>query len=485
MQVRGTLEQLRRVLTPFVLLTLGIGGASAQSAADDTATDAAKRPAHVQVLAFRNGEILNQGSGVVVAEGAVLTSLHLSDRAEQLVVRSASGVEVVGTLIDSIAGSDLALLRATGVDAAPAQLALSTPSEGAGDITGFWRDSEPDRRSTFGRVPRFVAARVEDVSAKNILFQNGVILGNTGRGAYGAPVYDGCRDVLAVVRAAPGSTRRDVWDNHTLGPRISFATIDDLTNLAERSGVPVTVAEKSCATRLAEAAAQEEAEQEEARLQAERERDAERRAREAAEAERDAAQEEAEKAEETAEAAQQERDEAIEETTDALEQVESDLTEVQDQAEKLGTWVWIAGAAAALLALLASVVAMRRRADRAHAEQTLEAVTARFDDCLFEGQTSDGTPVALRISGKDLLQEVDGISIGRNPENSEAILTDESVGRRHARIFVENDVLLLVDLDSTNGTSVNGQKLIPHEAFELVDGDAIEFGGVRVTLRLV
>jgi len=50
------------------------------------------------------------------------------------------------------------------------------------------------------------------------------------------------------------------------------------------------------------------------------------------------------------------------------------------------------------------------------------------------------------------------------------------VSRRHGMIRRGEDTLTLVDLDSTNGTFLNGQRLIPHQPRVLRDGDEIRMG---------
>ena len=49
------------------------------------------------------------------------------------------------------------------------------------------------------------------------------------------------------------------------------------------------------------------------------------------------------------------------------------------------------------------------------------------------------------------------------------------VSRHHARFVLDGDVLLLEDLDSTNGTTVNGAKLQVGEPVAICDGDIVEF----------
>lgn len=58
---------------------------------------------------------------------------------------------------------------------------------------------------------------------------------------------------------------------------------------------------------------------------------------------------------------------------------------------------------------------------------------------------------------------------------------DNGVGRRHARLFVQGGQIMLEDMDSTNGTVLNGQKLVPRQPQPLRDGDQIIIG--RLLLR--
>lgn len=58
---------------------------------------------------------------------------------------------------------------------------------------------------------------------------------------------------------------------------------------------------------------------------------------------------------------------------------------------------------------------------------------------------------------------------------------DQGVGRRHARIFLQGGQVLIEDLDSINGTLVNGQRALPFQPRPLSDGDQITLG--RMLLR--
>ncbi len=59
------------------------------------------------------------------------------------------------------------------------------------------------------------------------------------------------------------------------------------------------------------------------------------------------------------------------------------------------------------------------------------------------------------------------------------------VSRVHARITNEDATLFIEDLDSTNGTRINGFQLKPHIRYRLRDGDELEFGRLRAVLRFV
>lgn len=72
-------------------------------------------------------------------------------------------------------------------------------------------------------------------------------------------------------------------------------------------------------------------------------------------------------------------------------------------------------------------------------------------------------------------------TVGRDP-SSNIILKDDGVSRSHAKFLVYDDKKAhLVDLESTNGTFVNGRRI---DAVELSEGDRIQIGPdvvIRVT----
>lgn len=62
---------------------------------------------------------------------------------------------------------------------------------------------------------------------------------------------------------------------------------------------------------------------------------------------------------------------------------------------------------------------------------------------------------------------------------------DAGVSRRHALITMQESACMLEDLESANGTYINGQRLPPRRAVPISDGDELRFGtlALRVELR--
>lgn len=75
--------------------------------------------------------------------------------------------------------------------------------------------------------------------------------------------------------------------------------------------------------------------------------------------------------------------------------------------------------------------------------------------------------------GKIIPLSIDIVNLGRDIVN-EIIINDPEISRKHARFVKVSSGYQLEDLGSTNGTYVNGQKLMgPHQ---LVSGELIMFG---------
>jgi len=66
----------------------------------------------------------------------------------------------------------------------------------------------------------------------------------------------------------------------------------------------------------------------------------------------------------------------------------------------------------------------------------------------------------------------------------EILLTDKTVGRRHAYLRNQQGAYTVEDLNALNKTRLNGVILTPHEERTLKDGDMLRFGSVEVRFEL-
>jgi hypothetical protein len=86
-------------------------------------------------------------------------------------------------------------------------------------------------------------------------------------------------------------------------------------------------------------------------------------------------------------------------------------------------------------------------------------------------------PIVLEPSKRTVIGRLDSSS----PQKPDLDLTpfgalEKGVSRMHATIERSEDTLTIVDLGSSNGTHLNGQRLVPDQPRVLRDGDEIRFG---------
>ena len=89
-----------------------------------------------------------------------------------------------------------------------------------------------------------------------------------------------------------------------------------------------------------------------------------------------------------------------------------------------------------------------------------------------------GTPARAQLA----LPSSDGVrlSVGRSP-SSDCVVPEDCVSRRHAELRRDGQRWFLRDLGSSNGTRVNGMRVI--EETEVLPGDRLSLGGAVYRLR--
>ena len=73
--------------------------------------------------------------------------------------------------------------------------------------------------------------------------------------------------------------------------------------------------------------------------------------------------------------------------------------------------------------------------------------------------------------------------IGKQENLTDYTISDETVSRLHVRFDKKEDTYFLTDLNSTNGTFVNGRKLDNNETAELSLGDQIGIADLQFTFQ--
>jgi hypothetical protein len=123
-------------------------------------------------------------------------------------------------------------------------------------------------------------------------------------------------------------------------------------------------------------------------------------------------------------------------------------------------------------------------------DETLRKGDLSCDSSMIEGE-DQVAPVAASASraAKLVIHEegsarevpVDSgvLTIGRLPD-CDVVLKDKGASRRHAQLRVDDDVVTLTDLGSTNGTRLNGQQV---QTRVLQDGDKITVGTTVLEFR--
>lgn len=74
--------------------------------------------------------------------------------------------------------------------------------------------------------------------------------------------------------------------------------------------------------------------------------------------------------------------------------------------------------------------------------------------------------------------------IGKDAGKADGIIDEGEVSRVHAKIVADEDGVFLIDQESTNGTFVNGKRVVPWERYRLENGDIVGFSSVYYKAEL-
>ena len=462
------------------------------------------RESLVRVRSYDNNRIVTEGTGFVVnEEGHVLTNAHLIRQAAQLTVLSLkTGAEILSQQIFINEDMNLALLHVQGLSLPPLNLSEQGADVGRIVQTLKYATDETVQMSqgTIG-VYQDILGMTADVPTVHMLQHNAMISSRE----FGMPLFNECGQVVAMNTPEPDAGH---WltgriaepEGKVLALRssdilaalkdigITHAVVTDVCLSAVESAQRTAIQQQEAA--LAAVVAKQEAEKAQQRAEA---------AKAAAETAKAAAEEDAAIKKQAAEAAEAARL-AAEETARLKQEEAERLQQEQTEIEQQMLWSVVIGTILIILVLLGWAISARLKRKKLQsaaarlsiAEQEAEEarqVAARAPKpapfkCILEGQDNTGKQFTLSIPPL-ALGDPAGVVLGRNPADSEFIIDHDEISREHTRLTYTSDRLYAEDLDTLNGTTVNGHLLEPQVKVSLQDKDRLQMGPLIFIVRLV
>ena len=404
------------------------------------------------------------GTGLIINDtGLVATNHHVVDDTvpSQVVHRgttyevyvSGSPTKIEAQLLWQSADLDLALLRASGLGGEP--LVLSTATLNPGDEV--WALGFPglaDRLGdgsqftvTDGVVGRLLRGAWSDSQLEIIQHSAEINPGNSG-----GPLVDACGAVVGVNTQGSGAGRivHDADGNLVdvmAGQGINFASrITELIDALRTEGEHFTSSDTACVPESIR----------------------------------------------RAEEAQQQAAEAIEGQA-RLEEAARRLTETLRGRDRR---FWTVSAIMMLGILIALVFALRKPRERIReivgqaGDRLSQVYVAQRNrrrmkrGIVISGFALDGQPLKVHFPGRRFADQGYGLTIGRYPGLVDAVLADAHISRRHLRIRWGSKGFEVEDLNSSNGTIVNGERLEPFRHRTLGAGDVVRIGRLELLVSM-
>jgi len=421
-----------------ILITFFIALLSSQLSAQDILSQADQSV--VRVVA-KDGKGYDLGSGFVVAKDIVATNFHVIEHNQGIVVlkKNQSGKDiksVKATVLWRSAEYDLALLEAPGLDLPVITVRESLPNKGSPVTTVGYPGAADEAldiaqialvESTFtqGIIGRFIEASWSVNGQKLQIIQHSA---SVNSGNSGGPLLDNCGRVVGVNTAkalgiVQGTNATGLTVNQSDG--IFYAShVSSLIRAMKEQGVPFKMTKEECSVQQP--------------------------------------------------------------TINPKLEINVGTTKKADNSKLIAL-----ASAAILLAMGALFFSLsksktvretytqfQRRSRPGAAEASAYTKVSKSFRCALVGQDSNGNPVKLSFSEKALQS---GVILGRDSLQSDVLVDDPSVSRRHAKLQYDSGRLLIRDMESTNGTWVNSKRLGPESA-TLSAGQSVNLG--KVNLRV-
>ena len=103
----------------------------------------------------------------------------------------------------------------------------------------------------------------------------------------------------------------------------------------------------------------------------------------------------------------------------------------------------------------------------------------------LDGTDGSGRRLRLLIGEADVTASYLGVTVGRHPALCQRVIDDPGVSRRHFRIGRAATGPFIEDVNSLNGTSVDGVLLTPFEPVALRGGQTLTLGHVQLQVARI
>ena len=425
----------------------------------------------------------------------LLTNSELVDagaNAQYLVRDTQTGAQLLARIEQADTELDLASLSVPGLQGTPITLALEASEPGR-----QVRMQPPDGDRRDGHLHSMI-------ERNGRLFYRFSVRPESGE--TGAPVLNNCGELLSLSRNPDGRG----WnrEDHAFGIGSELPVIKEFLT---GHGIDALIAADRCPSveeRLAEAEAERAAlERQRAELEEEA-RQATEEAERLPEIESEMAELEAEL--ELQQRALDERQGELEEKNrlqaeweaervrqeEELRNAEQAVRQAEEAVARQRTWMRYGASTTGALMLIAGLTGwslMRKRKRRldasnlqlAAAREELARSSVTFPDVILAGRDPDCGNVRLKINGGAMARSPDGQVLGRSAASADYFVDSQRVSRRHARLIVQEGRLLIEDLDSLNGTRVDGKQSVRGSPVPIRHGSRLELGEVVLTARFV
>ena len=427
------------------------------------------------------------GSGTVLnANGDVLTNWHVTTGSSSLsVISEFSNGEQPAQLVWESEEKDLAVIRAPSLSLPAASLFSGEPEKGAPVYSlGYPAISDFgavawDVTVTGGVLSRIFNWPQPDWNVEALQHDAQIFGGNSG-----GPLFDNCGRVIGVNTAGPHEGESFVnWSSH----------IKEAIALLRARGIEFSDDASPCVSPAPGSAGVGVDEQ--ARAQAEQATQAVEDVRGGVESATQTAQDARTQAEQATQAVDEVRggvESATQTAQDAQAQAEQ-AAQAVEEARQAGRLTNTLVGLVAVVTLVALGLALRKPRQEiirmagqvagqiaAPLSRLARSARRKKPDIALTGFDAQGRPVTLMLSRAELDTQQGGFTVGRHSLLVDHVLNGERLSKRHARFSGNNGSVFVEDLNSSNGTHVNGRACPPFQPMQIRPGDMIDVGGVEL-----